>query len=113
MRLQTLDRRKSCGNLAHLAPRQSRTPAQPAAGRLAGARSRLGSPAVNFARDVVGAAPPDRPALVALGLDGARREIAFGEVADRSARLAGTLQGRGVGRGDVVLTLVGNRPEWV
>jgi acyl-coenzyme A synthetase/AMP-(fatty) acid ligase len=68
---------------------------------------------VNFARDVVDAAPPDRPALVALALDGSRREIAFGEVADRSARLAGTLQARGVGRGDVVLTLVGNRPAWV
>jgi acetyl-CoA synthetase len=68
---------------------------------------------VNFARDVVDAAPPDRPALVALGRDGSRREIGFGEVADRSARLAGTLQARGVGRGDVVLTLIGNRPEWV
>ena len=68
---------------------------------------------MNFARDVVDASPPDRPALVALGRDGSRREIAFGEVADRSARLAGTLQARGVDRGDVVLTLVGNRPEWV
>jgi acyl-coenzyme A synthetase/AMP-(fatty) acid ligase len=68
---------------------------------------------VNFARDVVGAAPPDRLALVALGREGTRREIAFGEIADRSARLAGTLAARGVGRGDVVLTLIGNRPEWV
>jgi acetyl-CoA synthetase len=68
---------------------------------------------VNFARDVVDAAPPDRLALVALGRDGSRREIAFGEIADRSARLAGTLAARGVGRGDVVLTLIGNRPEWV
>ena len=34
-------------------------------------------------------------------------------MADRSARLAGTLAARGVGRGDVVMTLVGNRPEWV
>ena len=68
---------------------------------------------MNFARDVVDAAPPDRLALVALGRDGSRREIAFGEIADRSARLAGTLAARGVGRGDVVLTLIGNRPEWV
>ena len=68
---------------------------------------------MNFARDVVDAAPPDRPALVALGRDGSRREIAFGAVADRSARLAGTLLARGVGPGDVVLTLIGNRPEWV
>ena len=44
--------------------------------------------------------------------DGERREISFGEVADRSARLAGALAARGVGRGDVVMTVVGNRPEW-
>ncbi len=35
------------------------------------------------------------------------------EVADASARLAGTLVARGVARGDVVMTLIGNRPEWV
>jgi acyl-coenzyme A synthetase/AMP-(fatty) acid ligase len=68
---------------------------------------------VNFARDVVDAAPPERPALVALGRDGTRREVAFGELRDRSARLAGTLAARGVGRGDVVMTVIGNRPEWV
>jgi len=68
---------------------------------------------VNFARDVVDAAPPHRPALIALGRDGSRREIPFGEVADRSARLAGTVAVHGIGPGDVVLTLIGNRPEWV
>jgi acetyl-CoA synthetase len=68
---------------------------------------------VNFAREVVDAADPARPALVALARDGGRREISFGEVADRSARLAGALAARGVGRGDVVMTLIGNRPEWV
>jgi len=68
---------------------------------------------VNFARDVVDAADPARRALVAVAADGGREEISFGEVADRSARLAGTLAARGVGRGDVVMTLVGNRPEWV
>jgi acetyl-CoA synthetase len=68
---------------------------------------------VNFACDVVDAAPPDRPALIALARDGSRREIAFGEVAGRSARLAGTLAAHGIGAGDVVLTLIGNRPEWV
>jgi acyl-coenzyme A synthetase/AMP-(fatty) acid ligase len=68
---------------------------------------------VNFARELVDAVPADRPALIALGRDGSRREIAFGEVADRSARLAGTFVARGVTPGDVVLTLVGNRPEWV
>ena len=68
---------------------------------------------MNFARDVVEAAPPDARAIVELARDGARREWTFGEVAERGARLAGTLAARGVGRGDVVMTLVGNRPEWV
>jgi acetyl-CoA synthetase len=68
---------------------------------------------VNFAREIVDAAPADRLALVELARDGGRREWSFGEVADRSARLAGTLKARGVGRGNVVMTLIGNRPEWV
>jgi acyl-coenzyme A synthetase/AMP-(fatty) acid ligase len=68
---------------------------------------------VNFARDVVDAAQPERLALVELARDGGRREWRFGEVAERSARLAGTLAARGIGRGDVVMTLIGNRPEWV
>ena len=68
---------------------------------------------MNFARDVVDAAPPARRALVALGRDGSRAEWSFGEVAEASARAAGALAARGVGRGDVVMTLVGNRPEWV
>jgi acyl-coenzyme A synthetase/AMP-(fatty) acid ligase len=67
---------------------------------------------VNFSRDVVDAADPARLALVALTREGERREIAFGEVAERSARLAGALASRGVRRGDVVMTLIGNRPEW-
>jgi acyl-coenzyme A synthetase/AMP-(fatty) acid ligase len=68
---------------------------------------------VNFARDVVDAAHPARLALVALSAKGGRREIAFGEVTARSARLAGALAAGGVRRGDVVMTLIGNRPEWV
>ncbi|MDQ6606190.1 MAG: AMP-binding protein [Actinomycetota bacterium] len=68
---------------------------------------------MNFARDIVDAAPPERRALVALSRHGERREWSFGEVSDRSARLAGELARRGVGRGEVVLTLIGNRPEWV
>jgi acyl-coenzyme A synthetase/AMP-(fatty) acid ligase len=67
---------------------------------------------VNFARDVVDAADPLRPALVAVNRDGERREVSFGEVAARSARLAGALARSGVDRGDVVLTLMGNQPEW-
>ena len=68
---------------------------------------------MNFAADVVDAADPARLALVELARDGARREWSFGDVGDRAARLAGTLREHGVGRGDVVMTVIGNRPEWV
>ena len=68
---------------------------------------------MNFSRDVVDAAPPSAPALVALGRDGSRTQWSFGEVADAAARAAGVLAARGVTRGDVVMTIVGNRPEWV
>jgi acetyl-CoA synthetase len=68
---------------------------------------------MNFARDVVDSARAGDRALVEIARDGARREWTFGEVADASARVAGTLLARGVGRGDVVMTLIGNRPEWV
>ena len=68
---------------------------------------------MNFARDVVDASDPKRMALVEVARDGRRREWSFGEVADHSARLAGTLVRHGIGRGDVVLTLIGTRPEWV
>jgi len=67
----------------------------------------------NFAREVLDAAPSSDAALLELARDGSRRTWTFGEVADASARLAGALTRRGVGRGDVVLTLIGNRPEWV
>ncbi len=68
---------------------------------------------MNFARDVLDRRNPRELALIELGRDGARREWSFGEVATSSARLAGDLRARGVGRGDVVMTLIGNRPEWV
>ena len=68
---------------------------------------------MNFARDVVEAAPPGRRALIELARDGTRREWRFGEVAEQSARLSARLGELGARRGDVVLTLLGNRPEWV
>ena len=68
---------------------------------------------MNFARDVVDAAPPRRPALVELRADGRREQWSFGALSERSAQLAGTLRRAGVERGDVVLTLIGNRVEWV
>ena len=67
----------------------------------------------NFARDVLDVAPAADLALVELSRDGARRTWTFGEVAERSARLAGALAARGVRRGDIVMTVIGNRPEWV
>jgi acyl-coenzyme A synthetase/AMP-(fatty) acid ligase len=68
---------------------------------------------MNFARDVVDEAPAGARAMVEIDRDGRRREFTFGEVSSASARLAGTLAGHGIGRGDVVLTLIGNRPQWV
>ena len=68
---------------------------------------------MNFATDVLEALPPADLALIERARDGRRREWSFGETADRSARLAGALAARGIGRGDVVMTLIGNRPEWV
>ncbi|HEX3518399.1 MAG TPA: AMP-binding protein [Solirubrobacteraceae bacterium] len=68
---------------------------------------------MNFTRDVLEQAPPGDLGLLELSRAGSRREWSFGEVTERSARLAGALQQRGVRRGDVVMTLIGNRPEWV
>jgi acyl-coenzyme A synthetase/AMP-(fatty) acid ligase len=68
---------------------------------------------MNFAREIVDASPPERLALVELARDGTRREWSFGELADRSARMAGAFQRLGVRRGEVVMTLIGNRPDWV
>jgi acetyl-CoA synthetase len=69
--------------------------------------------AVNFARKIVDEGPTERLALVELAHDGTRREWSLGEISERSARMAGSLRQRGVNRGDVVMTLIGNRPEWV
>jgi acyl-coenzyme A synthetase/AMP-(fatty) acid ligase len=68
---------------------------------------------MNFVEDVLESFPAARRALVAIDEHGERREWGFGELVARSAGLAGALRSRGVGRGDVVMTLIGNRPEWV
>jgi acetyl-CoA synthetase len=68
---------------------------------------------LNFVEDVLEQFPAARPALVAMDAEGNRRVWGFGELIARSAGLAGALAARGVGRGDVVMTLIGNRPEWV
>jgi acyl-coenzyme A synthetase/AMP-(fatty) acid ligase len=66
---------------------------------------------VNFATDVVEAAPPGERALVEISREGGRREWSFGQVAAGANRVAARLAD--LERGDVVLTLVGNRSEWV
>jgi len=70
-------------------------------------------PPVNFARDVVEAAPVRNRALVEIARDGGRREWTFGDVAAGAASVAARFEREGLRRGDVVLTLVGNRSEWV
>ena len=67
----------------------------------------------NFAIDVVESAPPDRLAIVELARGGERREWSFGAIAQAARTLAAHLHDRGVRRGDTVLTLVGNQPDWV
>ncbi len=68
----------------------------------------------NFAVDVVERAPSRRLAIVELARDGARREWSFGQLARAARGLAAHLHGEhGVRRGDTILTLVGNRPDWV
>jgi len=68
---------------------------------------------VNFYVQVVEAMAPEARALVELARDGARREWSFAEVRAHSEHMAQLLSSRGVGRGDVVMTLIGNRPQWV
>jgi acyl-coenzyme A synthetase/AMP-(fatty) acid ligase len=68
---------------------------------------------MNFAVEVVEGADPDALALVELARDGARREHRFGAVARAVRTMAAHLHQHGVRRGDVVLTLVGNQPDWV
>jgi acetyl-CoA synthetase len=51
--------------------------------------------------------------IVAVDGEGNRRDWYFGELIACSAGLSGAFAARGVKRGDVVMTLVGNRIEWV
>ena len=67
---------------------------------------------MNFIEEVLERFPASKPALVTIDRDGERRVWAFGELIARSAGLSGALAARGVDRGDVVMTLVGNRIEW-
>ncbi|HEV7207518.1 MAG TPA: AMP-binding protein [Mycobacteriales bacterium] len=68
---------------------------------------------MNFVTDVVLRRDPQDLAVLERTRSGERRPHTFGELADRAGRLAGTLGRLGAHRGDVVLTLVGSRVEWV
>jgi acyl-coenzyme A synthetase/AMP-(fatty) acid ligase len=67
---------------------------------------------VNFVELMEGS-PASRLGIVAVDAESSRRDWYFGELIARSAGLSGAFAARGVGRGDVVMTLVGNRIEWV
>ncbi|HET9154149.1 MAG TPA: AMP-binding protein [Solirubrobacterales bacterium] len=54
-----------------------------------------------------------RLGIVSIDAEGNRRDWHFGELIAKSAGLSGAFAARGVQRGDVVMTLVGNRIEWV
>jgi acyl-coenzyme A synthetase/AMP-(fatty) acid ligase len=68
---------------------------------------------VNFIEDVMERSKASRLGIVAIDAEGSRREWHFGELIARSAGLSGAMAARGVGQGDVVMTLVGSRIEWV
>jgi acyl-coenzyme A synthetase/AMP-(fatty) acid ligase len=68
---------------------------------------------MNFIEDVMERSKASRLGIVAIDSQGFRREWHFGELIARSAGLSGAMAARGVGRGHVVMTLVGSRIEWV
>jgi acyl-coenzyme A synthetase/AMP-(fatty) acid ligase len=68
---------------------------------------------VNFIEDVMEAWPASRLGIVAVDAEANRRDWHFGELIACSAGVSGAFAARGVERGDVVMTLVGNRIEWV
>ena len=68
---------------------------------------------VNFVTDVIERRPASQPGLVTIAREGERRLWHLGELGARAAGLSGAFAARGVDRGDVVMTLVGNRVEWV
>jgi acyl-coenzyme A synthetase/AMP-(fatty) acid ligase len=68
---------------------------------------------VNIIDDLMERSPASRLGIVAIDSEANRRDWHFGELIATSAGLSGAFAGRGVKRGDVVMTLVGNRIEWV
>jgi acyl-coenzyme A synthetase/AMP-(fatty) acid ligase len=67
---------------------------------------------LNFV-DFMECSPASRLGIVAIDSEERHRDWYFGELIAKSAGLSGAFAARGVKRGDVVMTLVGNRIEWV
>jgi acetyl-CoA synthetase len=68
---------------------------------------------VNLIEDLMERSPASRLGIVAVDGEANRRDWHFGELIACAAGLSGAFAARGVKRGDVVMTLVGNRIEWV
>ena len=68
---------------------------------------------MNLIEDLMERSPASRLGIVAIDDEANRRDWYFGELIACSAGLSGAFAARGVQRGDVVMTLVGNRIEWV
>jgi acyl-coenzyme A synthetase/AMP-(fatty) acid ligase len=68
---------------------------------------------VNLIEDLMERSPASRLGIVSINAEGRRRDHYFGELVAQSAGLSGAFAARGVRRGDVVMTLAGNRIEWV
>src|SRR5262245_58135681 len=61
--------------------------------------------------DVVAAETPDAKALWIVEEDGSEQILSFGQLRERSNRLATWLRGQGVARGDKVIVMLGNQVE--
>ncbi|HST68442.1 MAG TPA: AMP-binding protein [Solirubrobacterales bacterium] len=68
---------------------------------------------MNLIEDLMERSPASRLGIVSVDAQARRRDWYFGELIAKSAGLSGAFAARGVKRGDVVMTLVGNRIEWV
>jgi acetoacetyl-CoA synthetase len=68
---------------------------------------------LNYAEHALRHAADDRPALVAIGEEGAPREISWRELRLLVGGVASALRERGIGRGDVVAGYLPNCPEAV
>jgi acyl-coenzyme A synthetase/AMP-(fatty) acid ligase len=68
---------------------------------------------VNFIEDVIQKFPFSQEAVVAIDAEGQRKVHHFSHLFARSLGLSGAMLERGVRQGDVVMTMIGHRVEWV